>query len=141
MSMQSNIVFCIAREARSGFSDGKVLCRQAATTREGKILELSPKHFLPVSPSSGQSFRQAVMRQAKSVVPGDTVWVVQSSQATAYKVAQVGAVSKKGLWAPYTQHGTIVVNGVVASVHSDWILDSLLESIGRPDLLPLVYQV
>lgn len=81
------------------------------------------------------------MKQARAVVPGDTVWAVQSSKATAYRVVRVEAVSKQGLWAPYTRHGTIVVNGVVASVHSDWILDSLLESMGRPDLLPLVYQV
>jgi len=32
------------------------------------------------------------------------------------------------------------VNGVVASVHSEWILDPLLDWIARPDLLPAVYQ-
>ena len=120
----------------------QVPCRdKSISTQQGKFLELSPKHFLPVSPGSGQSFQEAVMKQARSVVPGDTVWAVESSQATAFGVAHVEAVTKKGLWAPYTKRGTIVVNGVIASVHSDWVLDSLLEAIGRPELLPLIYQV
>ena len=106
-----------------------------------RFLELSPKHFLPVGTSKDHALRQGVMKQARAVVPGDTVWTVESSQVTAYRVAHVEAVSKQGLWAPYTRHGTIVVNGVVASVHSDWVLDSLLEFVGRPDLLPLIYQV
>ncbi len=29
---------------------------------------------------------------------------------------------------------------MVASVHSEWVLDPLLDWIGRPDLLPAVYQ-
>jgi hypothetical protein len=32
------------------------------------------------------------------------------------------------------------VDGVVASVHSEWILDPLLDFFGRPDLLPKLYQ-
>lgn len=81
------------------------------------------------------------MKHAKDVLTGDTIWVMRSILAEAYTVSQVETVSKQGLWAPYTRQGTIVVNGVVASVHSEWILDGLLELVGRPDLLPVVYQV
>lgn len=104
-------------------------------------MELSSKHFLPVGKSEQQSYKQAKMVQAYKVASGDTVWVMEESHATAYTVMETAMVSKQGLWAPYTSYGTIVVNGVVASVHSEWILDGFLELIGRPDLLPLLYQV
>ena len=50
-------------------------------------------------------------------------------------------VERQGLFNPYTFATTIVVNGVAASSHSEWILDPLFDLIGRPDLLPTVYEV
>ena len=41
-----------------------------------------------------------------------------------------------GLYNPYTLSGTIVVDGVVASCHSSWILDGL----APPRVLAKVYQ-
>ena len=46
-----------------------------------------------------------------------------------------------GLFNPLTLSGTIIVNGAVASVHSEWFLDSAFDTIGGPDLLPAAYQV
>ena len=117
-------------------------CRGENLNAPDKVLELSHKHFVPVSQKSQQaSYTQATMKQAQQVHVGEFVWVMQSSVATAYTVKAVAVVSKPGLWAPYTRQGTIVVDGVIASVHSDWILDGLLERLGRPDLLPAIYQV
>lgn len=115
-------------------------CRHSASSLPQKVLELSAKHFLPVGQSGGD-YRQATMKQARDVVPGDLVFATQGNDLQAQEVTDVTVVSKQGLWAPYTSRGTIVVNGVVASVHSEWILDGLLETLGRPDLLPAIYQV
>jgi Hint module len=54
--------------------------------------------------------------------------------------AQVSTTSKAGLYNPYTMSGDIVVNGVLASCHSDWVLDRVLP--GRyAHLLPAICQV
>ena len=50
-------------------------------------------------------------------------------------------VRKQGLFNPYTFASTIVVNGVAASTHSEWALDGVFDMVGRPDLLPTVYEV
>jgi hypothetical protein len=47
----------------------------------------------------------------------------------------------KGLYAPYTLGGTIIVNGVVASSHSRWIADNAFDALGLPAAwLPRIYQ-
>lgn len=45
-----------------------------------------------------------------------------------------------GLFNPLTLSGTIIVNGAVASVHSEWFLDSAFAAFGRTDLVPATYQ-
>ncbi|EFJ16220.1 hypothetical protein SELMODRAFT_421866 [Selaginella moellendorffii] len=45
-----------------------------------------------------------------------------------------------GLFNPLTLQGTIVVNGVAASVHSDWFLDTLFDTFGLTAYLPAAYQ-
>ena len=79
--------------------------------------------------------------RARDVQPGDTVWAEASKGVTPFRVVSKETVAKSGLWAPYTASGTVVVDGVAASVHSDWYLDAPFDAIGRPDLLPGVYQV
>ena len=58
-------------------------------------------------------------------------------------ISGAGATVAKnvGLFNPLTLSGTIIVNGAVSSVHSEWFLDSVFDAIGRPDLLPATYQV
>ena len=46
-----------------------------------------------------------------------------------------------GLYTPFTFGGTIVVDDVVASVHSDWFLDPLFDWLNITHLLPATYQV
>lgn len=106
-----------------------------------KVLELSRKHFLPVGKKGALAYKQAEMLRAGDVRLGDAVWVQHTTGLSPYYVEEISGVQKAGLWAPYTRQGTIVVNGVVASVHSEWILDDLLDVFGRADLLPAIYQV
>lgn len=55
--------------------------------------------------------------------------------------AGVSITYSKGLYNPLTLSGTIIVDGVVASVHSDWFLDTALNALGVPGWLPVAYQV
>ena len=47
----------------------------------------------------------------------------------------------KGLYNPLTLSGTILVNGMVASVHSDWFLDAAFDALDISGWLPSAYQV
>merc|ERR1711865_872906 len=51
----------------------------------------------------------------------------------------MGTLSK-GLFNPYTLGGTIIVNNVLASAHSNWVLDGLVPS-SATGYLPSIYQV
>lgn len=45
-----------------------------------------------------------------------------------------------GLYAPFTLDGTIIVDGVLASVHSDWFLDGIFDALSLTSALPAAYQ-
>lgn len=74
---------------------------------------------------------------------GNIVWAEGRDRAglQPFRVVEKSTVVKQGLWNPYTATGTIVVGGLAASVHSEWLLDGLLESVGHTELLPALYQV
>lgn len=46
----------------------------------------------------------------------------------------------KGLYNPLTLGGTIIIDGVATSVHSEWFLDPLFEKLGLVAWLPAAYQ-
>lgn len=48
---------------------------------------------------------------------------------------------EQGLFNPLTLGGSILVNDVAASVHSEWFLDDLFDSLKLTALLPAAYQV
>merc|ERR1719203_1475571 len=105
-----------------------------------RTLELSKKHFLPVCPHHLQqcTWSQRVHAYALSVLEGDYLWASASQGAELCRVTKVSSVIRSGLYNPYSLTGNIVVNGVLASAHSDWILDSLLS--GHESYLPSIYQ-
>lgn len=79
--------------------------------------------------------------RAEEVQVGDITWANAAGVLKPHVVTSRGHVTEMGLWAPLTGSGTILVDGVAASVHSDWYLDPIFDAIGRPDLLPAIYQV
>lgn len=112
-----------------------------AYREQQRAIELSSKHFIQASKSkSSGDWAAAAQVRAHDVQPGDFVWIEANARVKAARVASKETVAKSGLWAPYTASGTIVVDGVAASVHSEWYLDGVFDAIGRPDLLPQVYQ-
>ena len=95
------------------------------TTDNGTSIRLSKEHFIE---SNGRYV------YAKDVKKGDRL---------AYGERVIGIEKEKanGLWNPFTIAGTIVVDGVLASCHSDWFLESLPEWM-RPSAsrIPEIYQ-
>jgi hypothetical protein len=94
----------------------------------GRALELSPGHFVPV----GQSLAAARMTRARDVAAGDSLLVLSADAKTAVPAAveRVSEVSREGMFAPVTNAGTVVVDGVLASSYSDWVLDPIFDAAG-----------
>lgn len=106
-------------------------------------LQLSKRHFLPTCPQHGKhcDWTEHIHAYAEEVLPGDYIWVAQPDQDISLQmVLESSFVVKEGLYNPYTLSGKVVVNGVVASAHSDWILDRWIPS-SMSRYLPAVYQV
>jgi len=105
-------------------------------------LQLSRKHFLPACPKHGMRCEWAdhIHIYAQEVLKGDYIWVAADDQTSLREVVERSVVVKNGLYNPYTLSGKIVVNGVVASAHSNWILDDWTPS-SMSQYLPAAYQL
>lgn len=93
------------------------------TLISGKKLELSPRHFIPVSADGTDAWQPQNLAAANEVALNDVVWYLDHGQLASSKVAFIDTKYTKGAFNPMTSSGMIVVNGVVASTHSDWFLD------------------
>lgn len=115
-------------------------------TADGKNLRLTETHFARVCTSHcNQEALQAgksIMRNvyAKDVVVGD-VMMVAGETVEFVVVVHVGKSIERGLYNPYVRGGNIVVDGTVASVHSEWVLDSLpfLKAAWLPDIYETMF--
>jgi hypothetical protein len=91
--------------------------------RSGRSLLATSRHFIPIAGSSSEA-RVVAM---EDVTVGDRVWTRDADgTATLDAVVAVDRRRARGLYNPLTWSGTIVVDGVVASSHSDWFLDGLV---------------
>ncbi|CAL8466183.1 g5719 [Coccomyxa elongata] len=107
----------------------------SAPGRRQATISLSPRHFLPV----GDSLNTSRYMYARDINPGDKVIVADTSGSAAGTVTAKRLVISEGLYNPYTKGGHLVVNGVVASAHSDWVLDDVVPT-GMVPYLPEIYQ-
>ncbi|KAL2644051.1 hypothetical protein R1flu_011638 [Riccia fluitans] len=64
-----------------------------------------------------------------------------TQSSSPYVVTGVTTVRKEGLYNPFTLSGTIMVNGLAASSHSDWFLDQTFDFLGLTHQLPDAYQI
>lgn len=111
----------------------------------GRVLQLSPTHFARVCAShcSADSLRAGltVLRHvyAKDVSVGDLVGTVGAGGVVSFSaVERVWRSLETGLYNPYVRGGDILVEGTVASVHSEWVLDSV--PFLKSEWLPHVYE-
>ena len=73
---------------------------------------------------------------------GDYIWREAGAGGLGLELSEVfsiATVTKRGLYNPYTLGGSIIVGGVLASSHSEWVLDSLVPEsmVGH---MPAIYQ-
>jgi len=114
---------------------------QCLHTASGRELCLTEDHFLLASASSSR-WADAMYTRAGSVKAGATLWEA-SPDSPAPAPTIITSVETRwmaGLYNPYTLGGAvIVVDGLVASTHSHWFLDSsVAESLSWA--LPHVYE-
>jgi hypothetical protein len=104
-----------------------------------RTLEATAEHFVPVSSNCDGAHE---MKYAGDVKVGMCMFSLgQSSKLTEMvRVEAVNKVERQGLHAPYTMSGTLFVNGVLASSHSDWFLDPLAKRTFGVAVLPSLYQ-
>ena len=70
-----------------------------------------------------------MLKGGNEVRVGDVVWFEGADgTATASPVVEIANVVRTGLYNPLTLGGTILVDGVAASAHSDWFLDGLVSA-------------
>ena len=108
------------------------------TLASGRSLSLSPRHFIPVAAGSEGAWGDHVAKGADELAAGDHVWS-RAADGTMQLDRVLAAQTKVavGAFNPLTMNGTIVVDGVVASAHSDWFLDGIVSA----DTQTKVYQV
>lgn len=89
-------------------------------------------------------------KRAREVHVGDRLLVMDprtldrhgsgSTQLVQAQVVAVNVSMRRGLYNPYTLSGTLVVEGVVVSAHSDWFADGVYDALGWSAWLPHAYQ-
>jgi hypothetical protein len=116
-----------------------------------RTLELTRKHLVPVMAEGGDADGEGggspvVYKRAMDVDGGDVVMVADAAggaarPATVLSASEPAARAGAGLYAPLTTGGGhVVVDGVLASAHSNNMLDPLAEFLGRRDLLQWAYE-
>lgn len=95
------------------------------TTNNGTSLRISREHFIL---SNGRYVYAKDVKKGDRLAYGETAVRIETEKA-------------KGLWNPFTIAGTIVVDGILASCHSDWFLEELPTWM-RPStaIIPSIYQ-
>jgi desert hedgehog protein len=103
----------------------------------GRSLMLSPRHFIPVAAGPAPAWAEQIAKGANEIAVGDFVWSrADDGRMVPDEVAAVRTKVEVGAYNPLTMNGTIVVDGVVASAHSDWFLDGIVSA----DAQTKVYQ-
>ena len=123
------------------------LMANASTSAGGEArtlsLRLSQQHYIPVrSVASADSSSAAAWsyKYARDVMVGDTVRVLdgQGMGVGEALVARVSISVERGLYNPLVFGGLPVVDGVVASDQSEWVLDGVVPADATPQL-PRLY--
>ncbi|XP_046328142.1 sonic hedgehog protein A-like [Haliotis rufescens] len=94
------------------------------TTEDGRTITLTAKHLIYVTDSNctGNVFDSSVVVYAETVKPGQFLLYGNHDDNVEYlkasRVTMVTSRTERGVYAPLTHSGTIVVDGVVASCYA-----------------------
>ena len=105
----------------------------------GRELRLSPRHFIPVAASAGDAWSSRVTKGGDEIRVGDFVWSRSADGSMALdRVVTATTQVAVGAYNPLTMNGTIVVDGVIASAHSDWFLDGIVSAQAQAQIYQAV---
>lgn len=108
-------------------------------TESGKNVSLTGDHFLPVAKASNTPWSARTFKRARSVQEGDYLWVKGlSGKLELSMVTGLRSFVSTGLFNPYSANGATLVDNVVTSDHSQWILDDFF-SDDNAHMLPFLY--
>merc|ERR1711879_765550 len=94
-------------------------------TASAMNLSLTADHYVP--------FVNGTYATAQHVQVGDSVWVKgPSDKMSRTVVTTIGSAIEVGLFNPYPHAGTIVVDGILASAHSSWLLEGMMPETHVP---------
>lgn len=126
-----------------GHADEASIAKFLQIELDDRTLQISHKHFIPGCLGGVRcSWAEHVTAYAQHFQPGDYIWLAPDdgqTQIEQRQILDIFSIEAKGLYNPYTLSGSIIVNGVVASAHSDWILDNLMPT-SWVQSLPAIYQ-
>lgn len=116
-------------------------------TASGHRLRLSPKHYIPVCTSgcTAEGLAAGLLvseaRYGSELRAGDVVLVAagDQQQLVPSAVLEAWVTQAAGAYNPFVRGADLLVDGVVASPHSDWLLDSIAPASMRKHL-PAVYE-
>lgn len=110
---------------------GRVAVFMKICTKSQKCVLLSPDHWIPTQAKKGVA--PTALKESKKVKIGDKVKVLAGNGSMVWEyVSSVDAEYATGLYSPYTLSGLLVVDGILVSSHSSWILDHMLERMNVP---------
>jgi hypothetical protein len=87
------------------------------STASGQTIQLSKEHYIYVSEAPG-SIVDAVPLTPGFLKVGDSVWTYAEGQMICSPIVSIAHDEEKGLYAPFTLNGTVIVNGVYASSYA-----------------------
>uniref|UniRef100_A0A1I7ZKW2 HintN domain-containing protein n=1 Tax=Steinernema glaseri TaxID=37863 RepID=A0A1I7ZKW2_9BILA len=99
-------------------------------TEDGYELELTDYHLIYSSECGEDSSRGIKLTQAYKVMEGHCVYIVTggNSRLRASRVTNSTKVERKGIYAPLTATGDIIVNNVLASCHTNMAAQTLQQT-------------
>lgn len=83
-------------------------------------LRISPNHFLPVGET--EVFGQSTMVPAMDLQLGWCIWVKSKDALSPARVTSITPELLRGAYSIMTDSGTVIVDGVAASIHADVVL-------------------
>ena len=111
-------------------------------TESGHALSLTGDHLVPTAPNSSTQWGQRIFKRAYNVDSSDLIWVLLEDNANGTivlsRVVRSSAFKSRGLYNPYSENGHTIVNNVVASDHSGWMLDGFI-SDENAHIAPALY--
>lgn len=112
-----------------GHADASASTVMTSVTLQGaaRALRLSKRHFVPACPVNGIAceYSERTHKYSEDLQVGDHMWThAADGELVLSRVEGLKDVVETGVFNPYTVNGNIVVDGVLASAHSDWVFDA-----------------